>query len=72
MDAFDLIEWQHHARQLECPKRLFLMWDDVCHKYERRLISRYEVEEMKSVIWPQLTALAALRESVNSSFGKAA
>lgn len=72
MDAFDLIEWQHEARRLECPKKLFLMWDDVCQKYERRLISRYEVEEMKAVIWPQLNLLSALRENVNATFERAA
>jgi hypothetical protein len=49
-----------------CPQKLYQLWEDVCRRYERREIGLYEVEEMKEVIWPLLTALATLRRIVDS------
>jgi hypothetical protein len=65
IEAFDLLEYQRTARELLCPQKLYLLWEEVCRRYERKEIGRYEVEEMKEVIWPQLTALAALRRAVD-------
>ena len=55
------------AREMTCPKKLFALWEDVCYRYDRREIGRYELEEMKVVIWPNLKALSALRNIVNGT-----
>lgn len=62
---FDLIEFQQRARACDDPKKLFELWEDVCRRYDRNEIGCYELEEMKSVIWPKLQALAALRKMVD-------
>jgi hypothetical protein len=63
--AFDLLEFQRRARETCCPKKLFEMWEDICRRYERKEIGKYQVEEMKEIIWPSLQALAMLRRCVN-------
>ena len=66
IEAFDLLQFQQRARETCCPKKLFELWEDVCRRYDRKEIGRYELEEMKEVIWPSLEALASLRRSVNA------
>lgn len=66
IEAFDLLEFQKKARETCCPKALFELWEDVCRRYDKRLISLYEFEEMKEAIWPSLHALASLRRSINA------
>ena len=66
-DSFDLIEFQQRARVIADPKKLFALWEDVCRRYERGEIGKYELEEMKSVIWPNLEALAALKRQVDET-----
>jgi hypothetical protein len=68
MNKFDLIEYQRQARNHTLPGSLFKLWEDVCKHYDRGLIGTYELEEMKAVIWPNLQALAALRDEINTSF----
>ena len=65
VEHFDLLEFQQRAREMCCPKKLFLLWEDVCRRYERREIGHYQLEEMKDVIWPHLEALTTLRRCVN-------
>lgn len=65
IEAFDLLEFQKKARETCCPKALFELWEDVCRRYDKRLISLYEFEEMKEAIWPNLHALASLKRSIN-------
>ncbi len=65
MEPFDLIEYQKKAREICDPKALFELWEEVCKLYERKEIGSYELDEMKVVIWPSLTQLAALRRMVN-------
>lgn len=65
MEPFDLIEFQQKAREMSCPKKLFALWEDVCRRYDRREIGKYELEEMKEVIFPALKALGALRGQVD-------
>jgi FPC/CPF motif-containing protein YcgG len=67
---FDLIEYQREARDLNQPASLFQMWEEVCRLYDQGLIGKYELDEMKSVIWPNLKAVSALRQAVDSSFTK--
>lgn len=67
MEAFDLVEYLRKARETCDPKKLFELWEDVCLRYERREIGIYELEEMKELIWPSLTALASLRSIVNNA-----
>jgi hypothetical protein len=64
---FDLLECQKTAREMLCPQKLYQLWEDVCRRYERREIGHYELEEMKEVIWPLLTALSALRRTVDAA-----
>jgi len=66
-EQFDLIEYQQKAREMTCPKKLFALWEEVCYRYDHREIGRYELEEMKVVIWPNLKALSALRKIVNDT-----
>ena len=68
MKQFDLIEYQQDARSLKKPGQLFELWAEVGSEYDRGLIGSYELEEMKSVIWPSLRTLCALQSSVNCSF----
>ena len=70
MARFDLIEYQQAARELNQPASLFEMWEEVCRLYDRGLIGKYELDEMKSVIWPSLKSVSALRTAVESSFAK--
>lgn len=65
MDPFDLIEFQQRARTTADPGKLFALWEDCCRRYERSEIGRYELDEMKDVIWPSLQALASLRKIIN-------
>lgn len=71
MEAFDLLEYQKVARETCCPKKLFELWEDVCMRFERHEIGRYQLEEMKEVIWPNLKALSSLKNIVNESGTKA-
>jgi hypothetical protein len=68
MKNFDLIEFQREARERRQPSTLFQLWEDVCKMYERGLIGKYDLEEMKGVIWPNLRAICALQLEVESSF----
>ena len=65
MEPFDLIEFQQRARTTADPRKLFSLWEDCCRRYERSEIGKYELEEMKDVIWPSLQALASLRKIIN-------
>lgn len=65
MEPFDLIECQQKARTTADPKKLFELWEECCRRYERSEIGRYELDEMKDVIWPSLQALASLRKIIN-------
>jgi hypothetical protein len=67
METFDLLEFQQQARETCCPKKLFALWEDVCQRYDRQEIGIYQLEEMKEVIWPNLQALAILRQIVNGT-----
>ena len=66
-ESFDLVRYLQLARQSTCPKRLFSIWEDCCRRYDRREIGRYELDEMKEVIWPMLSALASLRRIINGT-----
>jgi hypothetical protein len=65
--TFELLEFQRLARETCCPRKLFELWENVCERYERNEIGIYELDEMKSVIWPGLKALASLRRAVNEA-----
>jgi hypothetical protein len=68
MPGFDLIEYQRDARGRKQPRELFQLWEDVCRQYDKGLIGRYELEEMKAVIWPNLRVLTALKHTIDDSF----
>jgi hypothetical protein len=65
IEGFDLLEMQQRARETCDPRKLYKLWDDVLKRYERKEIGRYELDEMKEVIWPSLHALASIRRCVN-------
>lgn len=68
MSTFDLIEYQQMARNSHSSKELFELWEDVCRSYDKGLIGKYQLEEMKSVIWPGLKAMRSLEVSVDTVF----
>lgn len=68
MNSFDLIEYQQHARNSHSSKELFELWEDVCRSYDKGLIGKYQLDEMKSVIWPCLKALRSIEMSVDTVF----
>jgi len=70
MYSFDLIEFQEEARTIKSPKRLFELWEKVCVLYDKGLIGKYELEEMKETIWPHMQALTRLKLAVDSSMRK--
>lgn len=70
MNGFDLIEYQQYAREKKTPKELFDLWEEVCRQYDRGIIGRYELDEMKAIIWPQLKVLTALKHEVDRTFLK--
>lgn len=70
MEVFDLIQFQREARELTKPKELFDLWEWVCAQYDRGRITKYELEEMKAVIWPNLHDLDRIRRQVDQSFKK--
>jgi hypothetical protein len=65
IEGFDLLEFQQRARETCDPRKLYKLWDDCLKRYERGEIGRYELDEMKEVIWPSLHALASIRRVVN-------
>ena len=69
MEPFDLIEYQQKARDTADPKKLFELWEECCRRFERHEIGRYELDEMKDVIWPSLAALASIRKSIENESG---
>ncbi|MBX9573393.1 MAG: hypothetical protein K2X77_31120 [Candidatus Obscuribacterales bacterium] len=68
MSTFDLIEYQHLARNSHSSKELFELWEEVCRNYDKGLIGKYQLEEMKAVIWPGLKAMRSLEVSVDTVF----
>ncbi len=62
---FDLIEFQQRARVIACPNRLFALWEDVSRRYERSEIGKYELVEMKDLIFPILQRLGFLKTQIN-------
>jgi hypothetical protein len=64
-EPFDLIEFQQQARELADPKKLFDLWEDCCRRFDRKEIGRYELDEMKSVIFPSLQVSATLKKALN-------
>lgn len=43
-----------------------MLWENICRRYERKEIGAYQLEEMKEVIWPHLTALSSLRKIIDN------
>jgi len=63
---FSLIEFQEKAQEMSSPKKLFELWAEVCRYYDRGQIGKYELDEMKSQIWPRLHRMAAIRLLVDA------
>lgn len=61
-EPFDLIEWQNKAKDLSGnAKALFELWEEVCRRYDRNEIGKYEMEEMRDLILPDLQATASIK-----------
>lgn len=69
MEPFDLIEFQQKAKDMTDPRKLFELWEDCCKRYDRNEIGKYELDEMKDIIWPSLQALSSLKRIINSDEG---
>lgn len=65
---FDLIQYQHEARNLTTPQSVFQMWEDVCRKYELGTIGLNEWEELKDTLWAVLAETSKLQRQIDSSF----
>lgn len=65
---FDLIEYQKLARNSRSSRELFELWEYVCRSYDKGQIGRYQLEEMKAVIWPCLKSLRSLERTVENAF----
>lgn len=68
LNQFDLPEFQQEVREAKSAKQLFDLWDGVCKMYERGQISKYELEEMRDIIWPQMRSLVSLQGMIDGSF----
>lgn len=64
---FDLLEYQKMARESSYPDKLLKLWEEVCWMYERGMIGRYELDEMKSTIWPIMQYLCRLKKTVEGA-----
>ncbi len=62
---FDLLEYQHIARNSNSPKKLFELWDTVCKQYERGRIGQYEMDEMKDVVWSSMKTLNSIKTMID-------
>lgn len=67
---FDLLEYQQLARETSYPDKLLKLWEEVCWLYERGMIGRYELDEMKATIWPALQYLCNLKKAVESAMAQ--
>ncbi|MBX9692163.1 MAG: hypothetical protein K2Z81_07250 [Cyanobacteria bacterium] len=63
--SFDLLEYQHMARDSKSQKKLFELWDFVCKQYERGKIGRYEMDEMKDVVWSSMRSLSSIKSMID-------
>lgn len=71
VDRFDLPEYQQEARESKSARKLFQLWDKVCCFYDRGHIGKYELEEMKDVVWSQMNNLVTLQSAIDQSFRRA-
>ncbi|MBY0358267.1 MAG: hypothetical protein K2W82_09725 [Candidatus Obscuribacterales bacterium] len=65
MNTFDLIEYQEQARNASSPRKLFELWEDICRRYDRGEIGKYELDEMKEAIWPMMRLLTRLQMEID-------
>lgn len=70
-DRFDLPECQQEVRETKSAKHLFLLWDKVCGYYDRGNIGKYELEEMRDVVYSQMNELVTLQSAIEQSFRRA-
>lgn len=61
---FDLIEYQNMVNQLVHPRDLFEFFDHVCQLYERKIITRYERDEIKDMVFEKLKILSDLEKAI--------
>jgi len=72
MKRFDLIEYQDRVRTTKSPRKLFELWSEVCWFYDHGYVGRYQLDEMKAVVWPHLHSLCSLQTAVDRSFRQSA
>ncbi|MDZ4838186.1 MAG: hypothetical protein SGJ27_30755 [Candidatus Melainabacteria bacterium] len=71
IDRFDPPESQQEAREAKSAKHLFLLWDKVCCFYDRGRIGKYELDEMRDVVYSRMDNLVSLQSAIEQSFQKA-
>ena len=70
--SFDLIAEQTKVREMTLPVDLYTKWSALCGQYDHGEITKYEWEEMKSLIYPLLAEKTQLERQINNTFKEAA
>jgi len=68
VERFDLPEYQQEVREAKSAKTLFALWDKVCTYYDRGQIGKYELEEVRDLVWEQMNSLVKLQSAIEQSF----
>lgn len=64
--GFDLIEWQEMAKDMVKPEELFEFWEKINKMYLKNQIGKYELDEMRDVIFDRLAWLSAIKADISS------
>ena len=66
-ETFDLIGSQQVARETKSAEQLFFIWEEVCRLYDMGRIGKYELEEMKAVVYPNLHNASSSESAADTS-----
>ncbi len=64
---FDLLVEQENIRQVYSTKALFGLLDSYSRSYERRELSRYHYEEIKTIILAKISRIKAVEDSISNA-----
>jgi UDP-galactopyranose mutase len=64
--GFDLIEWQQMAKDMTSAENLLDLWERVNKMYLAGQIGKYELDEMRDVIFPALASISNIKKELKS------